>query len=76
MEQNQTLRYQNFILDPCSYQLAVPKRWVPKLALGEDKLSEVVITPLSWKKEFDTKKEADNYAILQAQMFIDKKLSN
>lgn len=70
---NQTLRYQNFILDPCSYQLSVSEKWIPKLMLGEDKLNEVIETPLTWKKEFDTEADANTYAIAQAKMFIDKK---
>lgn len=70
---NQTIRYQNFILDPCSYQLAVSKKWVPQLMLGEDRLNEVMNTPLSWDKEFDAREDANTYAIKQAEMFIDKK---
>jgi len=71
--QDQTLRYQNFILKPCSYQLAISKKWLPKLMLDDNKLSEVVETPLTWAKEFDTEEEANTYAIAQAKMFIDKK---
>lgn len=71
--ENQIIRYQNFVLDPCSYQLSVSKKWVPKLMLGEDRLNEVKNAPLTWNKEFDTKEEADTYATTQAKMFIDKK---
>lgn len=41
--------------------------------LGEDRLNEVMNTPLTWNKEFDTEEEANTYAIAQAKMFIDKK---
>lgn len=71
--ENQTIKNQNFILDPSSYQLTVSKKWAPHLMLGEDRLNEVKVTPLSWKKEFDTEKEANTYAIAQAKMFIDRK---
>ena len=69
----QSLRYKNFILFPCSYQSAISKKWAPKLMLGDNKLYEITETSLTWQKEFETKENANVYAIKKTKMFIDKK---
>ena len=69
---NQTIRYRGFLLNPCSYQLADSKKWIPKLVLDNGGLDRTIQTPLVWNKKFDTEKEANTYAILQGKMFIDK----
>ncbi|OGY10469.1 MAG: hypothetical protein A3A58_03150 [Candidatus Blackburnbacteria bacterium RIFCSPLOWO2_01_FULL_41_27] len=70
---NQNIRYQNLTLKPLSYQLLVSRKWIPKLMLGEDMLNSVKETPLTWRKEFATERDANAYATAQAKMFIDKK---
>jgi len=72
MKDKNLYKYNNIIVEPCSYQLVATKKWQPKVILREDRKSEVVEAPLIWNKEFDTKDAADNYAIQQAKMFIER----
>jgi len=74
MKQN-SKKYQNFSVKVCSYQLVASKMWRPKAFLREDKKSAIVETPLLWNRDFPTKKEADKFAVLQTEMFLNRKLS-
>ena len=56
---------------PKSYQLANGK-YNPKAILSFISGPKTTERPLSWNKQFITKEEADKYAILQAQKYIEK----
>ena len=73
MNKNGVIKYKAFSVEVCSYQLVASKKWRPKVILQDDRQSEVIETPLLWDKEFETKKEADKFAIAQSRMFIDRK---
>jgi len=65
-------KYKDIIVEPCSYKLVATKQWRPKVILREDDKSEITEAPLMWDKEFKTEREANNYALLQAKMFIER----
>ena len=67
----QKQNYKGFVLEICSYKLTSGK-WGPKVILREDRKYEIQEKPLIWKGNFATKKEADAYALAQAEMWIEK----
>jgi len=60
------------IIIPASYKLQNGK-YVSHVILRFNYGPHTTERPLSWDKEFDTKEEADKYAILQAKIYIKSK---
>ena len=66
------INYKNFIVIPSSYFLNVTQKWYSKVRLLEFRKSDFVESPLIWNKEFNSKADADIYAIRQVKLFIRK----
>jgi len=70
---SQKIVYRGYRIETKVYQDKNTKKWVPRVsivALDESKNFEE--TPVSWEEEFDTKEEAENFALDGIEFYIDE----
>ena len=72
MSEGKRVRYRDYIIDSCPWKSRGKKEWSPKVNVEYHYGSGVKVTPLEWGRSFKTEKEAIEYGIKAAHMWIDK----
>jgi len=68
------ISYKGYQLAAESHQSKSSGKWIPQARLTPSR-ENVVLTkaPLTWPREFASQKEADDFVLESAQIFIDEK---
>lgn len=66
-------QYNEYLIEGTAYQDEDTERWVPQATIKQvrEEGGPRENYPLTWEREFDTREEAEAFAVQSAQFYID-----